>query len=371
MLLLPAPASAVLVGISGISSDPYSKGSEVEFQIEITLQDLDSYVPISNFSLDITGPESYTKIFNTDGIVIPLDPLNISIEGVKVPNSTHFGSGLGEGYDADVSHTFGYGDGYGSDYGSGGGMMTFIYNVTLNTTIYAAGEYKVTTSLNTGNYTKPSFTSSESTFTIAEINNVPVASDDIYSVNEGSSLNVPVTGVLANDDDVDGDTLSAELVGVSSNGDMSLNPDGSFTYTPFANFNGVDSFTYKANDGILDSNVTTVSITVNANPVDTSQPTVSITSPSDGATIIMKSNVTVTATAADNVGVVKIEFYVNGDYKYIDTSESYAYDWYVPTSANKEYTLEVKAYDAEGNVGNSTITVTSRPNNNNINNNNI
>src|SRR5438093_8238476 len=43
-----------------------------------------------------------------------------------------------------------------------------------------------------------------------------------------------------------------------------LDPNASFSYTPDANFNGSDSFTYKANDGTLDSNVATVSITVNA-----------------------------------------------------------------------------------------------------------
>ena len=43
---------------------------------------------------------------------------------------------------------------------------------------------------------------------------------------------------------------------------MTLNADGSFTYTPNANFNGTDSFTYKANDGTADSNVATVTITV-------------------------------------------------------------------------------------------------------------
>ena len=49
----------------------------------------------------------------------------------------------------------------------------------------------------------------------------------------------------------------------STNGTLTLNADGSFTYTPAANFNGTDSFTYKANDGTADSNVATVTITVN------------------------------------------------------------------------------------------------------------
>ena len=49
-----------------------------------------------------------------------------------------------------------------------------------------------------------------------------------------------------------------------ANGTVTLNADGSFTYTPNANFNGTDSFTYTANDGTADSNVATVTITVTA-----------------------------------------------------------------------------------------------------------
>src|SRR5205823_6549496 len=45
---------------------------------------------------------------------------------------------------------------------------------------------------------------------------------------------------------------------------LTLNANGSFTYTPSANVNGADSFTYKANDGALNSNTATVTITINA-----------------------------------------------------------------------------------------------------------
>ena len=55
--------------------------------------------------------------------------------------------------------------------------------------------------------------------------------------------------MLANDTDVDGDTLTAVLVTGPAHGTLTLNADGSFTYTPTANYNGTDSFTYKANDG--------------------------------------------------------------------------------------------------------------------------
>ena len=101
-------------------------------------------------------------------------------------------------------------------------------------------------------------------FTISNVNDPPVALNDVYATNEDSALNVPASGVLVNDSDVDGDPLTAVLVTGPSNGSLTLNADGSFVYTPNANFNGADSFTYRANDGLADSNVATVQITVNA-----------------------------------------------------------------------------------------------------------
>src|SRR5262249_47969884 len=65
-----------------------------------------------------------------------------------------------------------------------------------------------------------------------------------------------------NDSDVDGDALGAILVNGPAHGALTLNADGSFTYTPNANYNGADTFTYKANDGSLDSNVATVTLAI-------------------------------------------------------------------------------------------------------------
>ncbi len=94
-------------------------------------------------------------------------------------------------------------------------------------------------------------------------NHPPIAVNDIYSTNEDTTLNINITnGVLANDTDADNDTLTAILVSDVSNGTLTLNNNGSFNYIPTANFAGTDSFTYKANDGIADSNIATVTIVV-------------------------------------------------------------------------------------------------------------
>jgi VCBS repeat-containing protein len=100
--------------------------------------------------------------------------------------------------------------------------------------------------------------------TINAVNDAPVAVNDSYSVNEDNMLNIAAPGVLANDTDVEGNTLTAALVTGPAFGTLTLNSNGSFTYTPNANFNGTDSFTYRANDGAANSNTATVTITVNA-----------------------------------------------------------------------------------------------------------
>ncbi len=94
-------------------------------------------------------------------------------------------------------------------------------------------------------------------------NTAPVAAGDAYTTDEDVFLNVPAVGLLVNDSDPEGDPLSASLVNGPgpNNGTVVVNPDGSFTYTPNANFNGTDTFTYAASDG-AESAPATVTITV-------------------------------------------------------------------------------------------------------------
>ncbi len=94
------------------------------------------------------------------------------------------------------------------------------------------------------------------------VNNPPFANDDLYTVDEDDVLSVPADGVLANDTDAEGDPLTAQLISNASNGTVSLSGDGSFTYTPDTNYNGPDSFTYRASDATGTSNTATVNITV-------------------------------------------------------------------------------------------------------------
>src|SRR5439155_884763 len=86
-----------------------------------------------------------------------------------------------------------------------------------------------------------------------------IVADDSYTTPEDTTLTVTAPGVLANDTDVDGDPLTAILVSSPAHGTLNLNSDGSFSYVPAANYNGPDSFTYKANDGQADSGLATFS----------------------------------------------------------------------------------------------------------------
>jgi VCBS repeat-containing protein len=102
-------------------------------------------------------------------------------------------------------------------------------------------------------------------FRIEPMNDAPIQANDAFALDEDVTLVVPAAkGVLANDTDVDSDSLTAVLVSGPAHGTLEFKSDGSFTYTPDANFQGVDSFTYRASDGTLSSNAATVTLNVGA-----------------------------------------------------------------------------------------------------------
>ncbi len=112
--------------------------------------------------------------------------------------------------------------------------------------------------------------------TVSNTQDAPVAVADGYTTNEDTLLSVAAPGVLGNDSDADvGDTITAVLDTTTPNGSLTLSSDGSFGYTPGADFNGSDSFTYHAIDNNSNvSNTVTVTITVtpvNDAPVSTGQ----------------------------------------------------------------------------------------------------
>lgn len=96
---------------------------------------------------------------------------------------------------------------------------------------------------------------------------------------------------------------------------------------------------------------------------DVTPPTTQITAPANNATV--SGNVTVTATATDNVGVTSIQIYIDGVLKSSGTTSPFNYTWNSTTVTNGSHTIYSKAYDAAGNVGTST-TITVKVNNSSV-----
>ena len=151
---------------------------------------------------------------------------------------------------------------------------------------------------------------------VTNVNDAPVANNDNYSMNQDTTLLTPAaSGVLANDTDIDNALITASLVtGPSNAQSFVLNADGSFSYTPLPGFTGIDTFDYVANDGTDDSNLATVTITIN----DTQAPNITCSV----ATALLWPpnsdliNVGLSVTATDNDGfppLVEIDVYSDED----------------------------------------------------------
>ena len=120
------------------------------------------------------------------------------------------------------------------------------------------GDYQVTLTVSDKDGGQGADTATVSV-TLEPINHAPVANDDSATTDEDIAVSV---AVLANDTDPDDDPLTVTNLTLPTNGAVSLNQDNTVTYTPNSGFTGADSFTYTANDGLLDSNVATVNVTV-------------------------------------------------------------------------------------------------------------
>jgi VCBS repeat-containing protein len=92
-----------------------------------------------------------------------------------------------------------------------------------------------------------------------------LAQGDAYTVSEDTILTVPAPGVLGNDLNPAGGTLTASIATPAANGTVTLNADGSFTYQPNLNFAGADSFAYQASNGSQTANAT---VTLTVTPVN-------------------------------------------------------------------------------------------------------
>ena len=135
------------------------------------------------------------------------------------------------------------------------GTVTFTPNADFN------GDADFTYTVTDGDLTSNTATV---TVDVAAVNDAPVAADDSLMATEDTPVTYTAAQLLGNDSDVDGDSLTIASVSSGTGGTAELNPDGTVTFTPNADFNGDADFTYTVTDGDLTSNTATVTVDVAA-----------------------------------------------------------------------------------------------------------
>ncbi|HYV31793.1 MAG TPA: tandem-95 repeat protein, partial [Candidatus Binatia bacterium] len=194
--------------------------------------------------------------------------------------------------------------------------------------------------------------------TVTPVNDPPQAAADAFSVAEDTTLFVPAPGVLGNDLDVEGDPLTAVLATRPTHGIVTLNPDGSFTYQPAANFNGVDSFTYRSSDGASSGDAATVRITV----IPARDPElVRLTAPTNGASLAVGTAVSLAAqVVAGDGAVIQMDFFSGTNLLGTATSAPFTFLWSGATPGI--HILTARATDDSGAWGTSPpVTITVGP----------
>lgn len=231
-----------------------------------------------------------------------------------------------------------------------GNVAPYTYN--WNTTSVANGSYTLTARAydnigNIGQSATVSVTVSNDTTapTVTAFTMPATASSTTVAVSTLTAAdNVSVTGYLI--------TESASTPSASATG-WSASVPASFT------FSGTGSKTAYAWAKDAKGNVSlsrSAAVTITIAPSDTTAPSVSIKVRKDNSNV--NGILSVTATAIDNVGVSRVEFYVNGTLAATTTTAPYVYNWNSTSVANGTYTLIAKAYDAAGNIGQSgTVTI--------------
>ena len=184
--------------------------------------------------------------------------------------------------------------------------------------------------------------------TVVAVNDAPVSSAVSLSLLKNATKTISLSAT-----DVDGDNLTYSIVSNVSNGTLGSISGNQISYTPNNNFLGTDTFTFKANDGTVDSNIETVTITVKA---------VSITSPNGGETLTHNTTTTITWDGGfTNTG---IELHKNGS-RILDISgdagDVNSYQWNVPSGVGTGSDFTIKVYDAgpgnESDESDATFTI--------------
>lgn len=223
-----------------------------------------TYTPDENFN----GTDTITYTisdgnggFDTAVVTVTVNPINDAPTAGVIPDQSVNDSDTVSIPTADVFDDI---EGDTLSYSAAGlpaGLMIDPITGVINGTIdpaasqVAGGAYSVTVTANDGNGGTVS-----TTFTYTVANPAPVAADDTATTDEDTPVTIPV---LAGDVDPDGDPLTVVSASATS-GTAVVNPDGTVTYTPDADFNGTDIITYQISDGNGGFDTATVTVTVTA-----------------------------------------------------------------------------------------------------------
>jgi VCBS repeat-containing protein len=224
---------------SGTDSFQYRVFDGISYSAPVTVNITVTASPVQNLS-PVPSNDSYSV--NQDTV------LSVSAPGLLANDSDPEGGAINVVFTVAPSH------------GSLAVQPNGAFVYTPNAGYFGADSftYKITDGVNVSGSATVSLTVNQTV-----VNAAPVASPNSYTISEDQVLVIPAPGVLQNDTDPNGDPLTAILQSSPTHGTLSLNSGGGFTYTPAANYNGTDSFTYKASDGSLQSSAVTVTITIN------------------------------------------------------------------------------------------------------------
>jgi gliding motility-associated-like protein len=242
-------------------------------------------------------------------------------------------------------------------------------DLTYTTASNANGSATITVTISdNGSGVAPNVnTSASQTFaiTISPVNDAPTTVADVYSVSEGGTLNVSnASGVLLNDTDAEGDALQAVLETVTTNGTLTLNADGSFTYVHNGGETISDSFTYHATDGSASGNAVMVSISitpVNDAPVANNDDTITPKNTAVDITVISND-----ADADDGIDAATVVIISNPAHGTVSVNSTTGVITFTPTTdylGNDSFTYAVSD-NSSAQSNTATVNISVTPGNN-------
>lgn len=258
--LISGPASLTMDANGLISWPlPTPAGSTNAVTVQIADADNTSNIATTSFNVNVQAAGPVAGVDPIMGTVFQGKPLNVAAPGV-LDNDTSNVPAPNDGLTARLVST------------TPNGTLLLNANGGFSYTPNAGFSGDDSFSYQAVDSTGTASTAVTATITVTP-NTAPVAGNDgVYTVTAGRNFILPANGVLGNDSDVDnpaqGQVLTLSKMTNPLKGTVALNANGGLTYTPAFNQSGADSFTYKLNDGIANSNIATVSFDiVNTAPV--------------------------------------------------------------------------------------------------------